>query len=151
MRRIEAAVSMVLVIASLAITPAARAQEDARAAVTMTVVEKAFVLGQMRLFVESLEQIVTALAAGDRAAAAEAAAARGAQRFQSANDMPASLSEKFPKQWRAFGGPMRQGFDALARGVAEGEDQSRSLARLGEIMRNCVACHASYRIVDARD
>jgi hypothetical protein len=149
MHQVKARMSAVIMLVSLA--PGAGAQEDARVAVTLTAVEKTFVLGQMRLFVESVERIVTALATEDRAAAAEAAAARGAQRFQAANDMPASLSGKLPEQWRAFGRPMRQGFDAFAQGVADGEDKSRALARLGEIMRNCVGCHASYRIVDARD
>lgn len=150
LHQVKARMSAVIMLVSLA--PGAGAQEDARAAVRLTTIEKTYVLGQMRLFVESIERIVTALARGDRAAAAEAAAARGAQRFQATNDMPASLSAKLPEQWRAFGRPMRQGFDDLAQSiVAEGEDKSRALAGLSGIMRNCVGCHASYRIVDARD
>ncbi|MBG0810760.1 hypothetical protein IY145_15415 [Methylosinus sp. H3A] len=133
-------------------TASARGEDaDSRVAVAMTAPEKAFVLGQMRLFVKSIEQIVSALASGDRATAAQAAAARGGARFQAENAMPPTLGAKFPETWRSFGQPMRKGFDELAKGLADGEGESRSLARLGELMRNCVACHESYRIVDARD
>ncbi|BBU63380.1 hypothetical protein MSC49_33150 [Methylosinus sp. C49] len=124
---------------------------DRRVAIVLTAEEKAFVLGQMRLFVESIERIVSSLAAGDRTTAAEAAAARGGKRFQAENVMPATLGAKFPEMWRSFGQPMRKGFDELADGLAQGEPESRALARLGETMRNCVSCHQSYRIIDARD
>ncbi|HEY8065529.1 MAG TPA: hypothetical protein VIF40_12520 [Methylosinus sp.] len=131
---------------------AARAEDaDPRVAIAMTASEKAFVLGQMRLFVKSIEQIVAALAADDAATAAEAAAARGALRFQAENAMPPTLGPKFPETWRSFGQPMRKGFDALAKGLTQGETEKVSLARLGEVMRNCVACHESYRIVDAKN
>ncbi|MEF3366634.1 hypothetical protein V3H18_08825 [Methylocystis sp. 9N] len=136
---------------SIAMTQAIGEEIETRSPVALTATEKAFVLGQMRLFVESVERIVTALALGDAAAAAEAAAARGARRFQAENIMPATLSEKLPEQWRQFGRPMRAGFDALAQGVANGEDRNRSFARLGDVMRNCVGCHAAYRIVDAQN
>lgn len=148
MRWREAGVVLCLSLSTIA----ARGDEsDQRVAVAMTAPEKAFVLGQMRLFVKSVEQIVSALSVSDRAAAAEAAAARGAQRFQAENAMPPTLGPKFPETWRSFGQPMRKGFDELAKGLTEGEDATRALARLGELMRNCVACHESYRIVDARD
>jgi hypothetical protein len=62
--------------------------------------------------------------------------------------MPATLGPKFPEGWTAFGRPMRAGFDELAKRVAAGEGKDRSLARLGEVMRNCVGCHSAYRIVD---
>jgi hypothetical protein len=95
-----------------------------------------------------VQEIVAGLAAGDRAAVAEAAAARGARRFQAEGRMPATLGPKFPEGWTAFGRPMRAGFDELAKSVTTGEDKDRSLARLGEVMRNCVGCHSAYRIVD---
>ena len=151
MRR-RSAPLMAICLYVLIATPQASAEEiETRAPVALTATEKTFVLGQMRLFVESLEKIVTALASTDASAAAEAAAARGAQRFQAENAMPPTLSEKLPDQWRRFGRPMRAGFDALAQGARNGEDKDRSLVRLGEIMHNCVGCHAAYRVVDAQN
>jgi hypothetical protein len=149
MRLRAARFTAICLFVAIASSPAGGDESDARAALALTPFEKVFVLGQMRLFVHSVEQIVSGLATNDRAAIAEAAAARGARRFRSENVMPATLAAKLPDRWKGFGQPMRMGFDELARGASEGEDQSRSLARLGEIMRNCVGCHAAYRIVDA--
>ncbi len=50
-----------------------------------------------------------------------------------------TLGPKFPETWRSFGQPMRKGFDVLAKGLTQGETEKVSLARLGEVMRNCVA------------
>jgi hypothetical protein len=140
------------VILSIAFAPGGRGEEgETRVAISLTAPEKAYVLGQMRLFVASVQEIVAALAAGDRASAAKAAAARGAKRQAMEQDMPPTLPAKLPETWKTLGRPMRQEFDALAQGLAAGEDTSRSLARLGEVMRNCVGCHAAYRLVDAQD
>ena len=131
--------------------PRGAPRTDSRIAVALTAPEKAFVLDQMRLFVKSMEQIVTGLATGDKAMAAEAASARGAIRFRADGAMFPALSDKFPDKWKQLGQPMRKGFDELSKALAEGEDTTRALARLGALMSNCVACHESYRIVDAKN
>ncbi|MBU3890586.1 cytochrome c [Methylosinus sporium] len=133
-------------------TGAARgAETDSRIPVALTAPEKAFVLDQMRLFVKSVEQIVTGLATGDKAMAVEAASARGAIRFRADGAMFPALNDKFPDKWKQLGQPMRKGFDELSKALAEGEDTMRALARLGSLMSNCVACHETYRIVDAKN
>ncbi|MBY6239871.1 hypothetical protein [Methylosinus sp. Sm6] len=149
MRRRDKLITAFCLTAFLAMGRAGAEDADMRAPLALTASEKAFVLDQMRLFVKSLEQIVSGLATDDRAAVAEAAAARGGRRFQAEGKMPETLAGRFPDRWTGFGRPMRAGFDELARRVTEGESKNQSLARLGEIMRNCVGCHAAYRIVDA--
>jgi len=136
-------------VASVAL--AAEPFADERIALALTPPEKAYVLGQMRLFVASIQTIADGLAHGDAAQAAEAAAARGAARNAHDPDFPASLNEKLPADWKQFGGSLRKGFDGLAQSLAQGEPQSQSLARLADLMRNCVSCHASYRVVESRE
>jgi hypothetical protein len=122
---------------------------DDRAAVVLSLSEKAYVLNQMRLFVGSIQSITEGMAAGEPSRAAEAAAARGLTRNINDPAFPSTLAAKLPDAWKQFGGGLRKGFDRLAQGFADGQDSKRSLKQLGELMTNCVGCHASYRIVDA--
>jgi cytochrome c556 len=121
-----------------------------RAALTLTPPEKAYVLDQMRHFVGSIQSIAAGLADEDRARAVEAAAARGLERNANDPAFPPTLAAKLPDAWKQFGGAARKGFDILAQGIADGDDTNKSLKQLGEVMKNCVGCHASYRIVDGR-
>jgi hypothetical protein len=121
-----------------------------RTALTLMPLEKAYVLSQMRHFVESIQNIAAGLANEDRAEAVEAAMARGAKRNVDDPAFPPTLGAKLPQEWKQFGGNTRRGFDVLAQSIANNEDTHRSLKQLSEVMKNCVGCHASYRIVDAQ-
>jgi hypothetical protein len=126
--------------------PAEEAGEaDGRTAVAVTPAERAYILGQMRLFVISIQTIASGLGAGDRAQAGEAAAARGLARNANDPAFPPTLAAKLPPQWKQLGGGMRKGFDALAQTISTGDTQ-KSLEQLGIVMANCVACHAIYRV-----
>jgi hypothetical protein len=121
-----------------------------RTALILTPPEKAYVLDQMRHFVGSIQAIAAGLADGDPAQAVEAASARGLKRNADDPAFPPTLGAKLPDAWKQFGGGLRKGFDTLAQGIANKEDTSRSLKQLSEVMTNCIGCHASYRIVDAK-
>lgn len=121
-----------------------------RTALTLTSPEKAYVLDQMRQFVRSIQGIAAGLADGDSAQAAEAAAARGIERNANDPAFPPTLGAKLPLAWKQFGGGMRKGFDTLAQGISDRQDTNQSLRQLSELMKNCVGCHASYRIADAK-
>ena len=123
---------------------------NGRTALALTPPEKAYVLLQMRQFVESIQTITAGLADGDRRAAVEAAAARGLKRNQNDPAFPSTLGAKLPQDWKQFGGGTRRGFDALAETIGKSDDPHQSLKQLNEVMKNCVACHASYRVVDAK-
>jgi hypothetical protein len=121
---------------------------DGRTAVAVTAAERAYILGQMRLFVVSIQTIAAGLGAGDRAQASEAAAARGLKRNANDPAFPPALGARLPAQWKQIGGGMRKGFDTLAQTIGDGDTQ-KSLEQLGIVMTNCVACHATYRVVTA--
>jgi cytochrome c556 len=129
---------------------AAQAAEpaDSRQAVAVTAAEKAYILEQMRLFIGSIQTIAEGLSTGDNAKVAEAAAARG--RRANANDphFPAGLGAKLPPLWKQMGGGIRGGFDELADAAKSGAPKEKSLGILAATMRNCVACHQSFRLVD---
>ncbi len=123
---------------------------NGRTALALTPPEKAYVLLQMRQFVESIQIITAGLADGDRSAAVEAAAARGLKRNQNDPAFPSTLGAKLPPEWKQFGGSTRRGFDMLAETIGKSDDPRQSLKQLSEVMKNCVGCHASYRVTDAK-
>jgi hypothetical protein len=143
--------ALVLLWMGAAVAQPAPSDDDSRLALSLTPAERTYVLGQMRLFVESIQAIATGLADGQRARAVEVAAARGLKRNAADPAFPSTLGAKLPADWKQLGGALRRGFDGLAQGMAEGEGPQQSLARLGDVMKNCVACHATYRIVAERD
>ncbi len=140
----------VLCAGTLAAEEATIDDGNGRTALALTPPEKAYVLLQMRQFVESIQIITGGLADGDKAAAVEAAAARGLKRNQNDPAFPSTLGAKLPQEWKQFGGSTRKGFDALAEALGKDGDAKQPLKQLSEVMKNCVGCHASYRVVDAR-
>ncbi len=138
-----ARVSAVIVL-SLALATPSLAQ-DARAPAARTEAERAFILGQMRLFLQSTQAITAALARDDLTTVAGEAAARGRQGTP-VSAIPPGMKAKEAPAWTAMMGSVRGGFDALADAARAGAPPIRLVGMLGETMRACVACHATYRL-----
>ena len=60
--------------------------------------------------------------------------------------VPASLMGKLPLGFKQLGFDTHSRFDQLALDAESLGDAGQSLAALGELMANCVACHAAFRI-----
>jgi hypothetical protein len=114
---------------------------DARTAVQLEPGERAFVLAEMRGFVAGLARIDVALAAGHRDEAAQASRALG---VAAGHDAPVALLGKLPLRFKQLAFETHRGFDALADDIAQGVPLERILARRGEVLSQCVACHAAY-------
>jgi cytochrome c556 len=63
--------------------------------------------------------------------------------------VPLSLMAKLPLEFKQAGMEAHAGFDALATAAEGGEPTDLLLARLGERLDNCVACHRTYRLETA--
>lgn len=149
------AAALALFISSLflgALASSGRADDivDQREQVFRTEAEKAFVLDQMRLLLNAITEIEEGLGTDDLNLVAREAAARG-RKANMTLARPPSLAAKESEAWKAMFFSVRSGFDAVA-------DQARAHApaatinkTLADTMRNCVACHQTYRIaVEAR-
>jgi len=123
--------------------------EDTREAAVHTKVERAYILGQMRLFLTSVQTITEGLADGKLDVVAEAAAARGMKRNSNDPDFPKTLGAKLTPLWKQMGGGTRKGFDQIAEAAQQGESRDKILGLLGQTMKNCVACHQTYKLVAA--
>jgi len=136
------AVSLVL-LAGVSSVSEARA-EDTRIPVILNEPEHEFVVAEMRGFVESLQLIMSGLATGDMETVADAAKTSG---MFTANRAPDTLGAKFPETFAVLGGETHQLWDQLAAEAEDMGDRLEIQRQLGVMMNNCVACHASYRLV----
>ena len=119
--------------------------QDAREPAFRTEGERAFILGQMRLFLQSTQAITVALGKGDLKTVEGEAAARG-RKGTPASSIPPGMKAKETPAWGAMMGGARAGFDDLAKAAHEGAPPTELIGMLGETMGNCVACHQNYRL-----
>jgi hypothetical protein len=123
---------------------------DTREPVARTEAEKAFVLDQMRLFLTSIAEIEEGLGSGDMSLVSREAAARGRKANVSLARPPA-LAAKESEAWKMMIGSTRSGFDKIAEQAGEQASPTAISKTVAETMRNCIACHQTYRIaVEAR-
>lgn len=132
-------------------SPPARAGEttDSREPVQRTDTEKAFVLDQMRLLLASIVEIEDGLGSNDMEKVAREAAARG-RKANVTLARPATLAAKESDAWKAMFASVRGGFDQIAEQATAKAPAAQINKMLADTMRNCVACHQTYRIEEPR-
>ena len=60
--------------------------------------------------------------------------------------MPSSLVGKLPLEFKKLGFDTHSRFSQLAMDAESLGDEQHALAQVSELMENCVACHATYKI-----
>jgi hypothetical protein len=139
-----------LLASSSALTdPVSPPAEDTRQPAGFNAIERTYILAQMRLFIESIQAIDEGLATDHNADVAEAAAARGLKRNADDPNLPKSINLHASPLWKQMGGGVRRGFDDLAEAAKSGAPKEKQLAILANTMKNCIACHQTYRLVAA--
>lgn len=125
--------------AAAAAAPAGAA--DGRVDLGFTPTERAEFLAEMRQMLASIHGVVAGIGSADREGIA-AAARRSGNRMARAT--PPSVRAKLPSEFRDLGGPTHLMFEELA--LRAETDEMSDLAQLtGEILGQCLACHAAYR------
>lgn len=120
---------------------------DARQRLALTAPARDKILAEMRAMLESLHGVLSGLGSGDRAAAERAARAAG---MGTAADVEPAVMRQLPAGFRALGMQTHQGFDRLADQIRGGASVPETLDALTRVTANCVACHATYRLDEAR-
>ena len=115
---------------------------DGRLAVQLTVDERDLVLGEMRTFLESVQQITQGVARNDFTAAGEAARKVGRAAQQG---MPGTLVGKLPLEFKKLGFDTHAKFTQLALDAEQMADAEHTMGQLGELLENCTACHATFK------
>ncbi len=121
---------------------------DQRTAILLTEGERDLVLAEMRLFLESIQEITTGISNQDMQSVAQAAHRVG---MSSSGEVPASLVGKLPLAFKKLGFGTHDKFDELALNAKEFGDPNQALEALAQLMNNCVACHATYRLAIGDD
>lgn len=116
---------------------------DGRQAIMLSADEKNLILAEMRTMLGSVQGVVDGIANKDMQRIAQAARQSGSV---AAAQVPAGLMAKLPLGFKQLGHAAHQGFDEIIVGADSGEPGDLLLARLGERLNNCVACHATYRL-----
>ena len=118
------------------------ATHDTRQAIAVNKEELAFVLAEMRGFLESVQGIVEGVTMSDMKAVAAAGRKNGMSAMAHA---PPTLMKKLPKGFRMLGVGTHKKFDGLAAEANQMGDKAQVLKQLSGLLRNCTACHATYR------
>lgn len=116
---------------------------DTRTLIKLSGSERALVLEEMRAFLNSVQQITQGLAEDDMQIVIQAARHSGKA---AQGQVPESLKKKLPMQFKKQGGDTHMKFDQLAMDADDLGDTEHTLKQLSTLMKNCVACHAVYRI-----
>jgi hypothetical protein len=117
-------------------------QEDNRISLGFTAEEKAIFYTEMQQMLGSIQGILVGIGEENREKIIEAAKRSG-------NIMPrnmaGSIQEKTPPEFKRLGGSTHMLFEELAI-RAEDDDMISLAAFTGEIMNNCMACHAMFKV-----
>lgn len=116
---------------------------DGRQALLLAPAERDMVLAEMRAFLASVQAIVQGVQEEDMDAVVKAARHVGAA---AQGAVPGSLMKKLPLEFKRLGFDTHRQFDQLALDAEQLGDPGHTLEQLAGLMRNCVACHAAYRI-----
>ena len=120
---------------------------DGRTAVNVSQNEVNYIRSEMRVFLKSFHEITVGIAAGDYKKIEEAAKRSGKYVRDNA---PKGLPGKVPLRFKALGFDTQDRFDGIARSASNHKDTKLLLLELGQLMKNCTACHNSYtfRVVE---
>jgi cytochrome c556 len=135
-------VTMLVAAALLASTGVDAA--DKRQKIRLPAMMREHMLANMRDHLQALQEIQTALAEGKLDLAADVAERRLGMSSLEAHGA-AHMAPYMPQPMREIGTEMHHAASRFARSAQEG-DLAKALADLSGITRECVACHASYRV-----
>ena len=116
---------------------------DGRISILLNPGERDLILLEMRTFLTSVQLITRGVAENDMKLVSESARAVG-QAAQAG--VPGTLIGKLPMEFKQLGFDTHSKFDQLAMDTNDLGDSQQILIQLSALMRNCVVCHATYRI-----
>jgi len=135
---------LAVILAYLLVVPGdTRPSSDGRVAIVMSGSERDMVLGEMRAFLEAVQTVTQGVVDNDLKGMVAAARRVGGEAQHGA---PASLVAKLPLEFKKLGFDTHARFDQLAQNATDLGDTADALTELAELLQNCTACHATYRI-----
>lgn len=137
------AIALGVVLYLFVVRGAVAPASDGRTAILLAPGERDLVLAEMRAFLQSTQTILAAAGRGDVAPVIDAARQVGAR---AQTEVPVSLMGKLPLGFKTLGLDTHRRFDQLALNAEQIGDPGQAIQELGELLANCVGCHAAFRI-----
>lgn len=116
---------------------------DVRTPVHLSAKEREHLRSGMRTYLESTQGIIEALTENKLSAVAENARKAG---MGSLRDVPLWAAVRMPPGFVLLGMDTHQKFDDLSGVASRMGNRKEVLQQLRDILANCTACHATYRI-----
>lgn len=116
---------------------------DGREEIALAPADRDLVLAEMRGFLSAVQGITAAVSRDDLAAAAGHARGMG---LAAVGQIPVSLMQALPLEFKQLGNSVHADLDQLALDAEQLGDRDHTLRQLGDILNKCVACHAAYRL-----
>jgi hypothetical protein len=126
----------------LSLAVAENENNDQRISLGLTPAEKAEFLAEMRQMLTSIQGIMTGIGDGNRQLIINSARYSG---NRMARATPDSVRNKLPQSFKDIGGPTHMMFEELVI-RAETDDMDMLASFAGKIMRQCLACHAKFKV-----
>jgi hypothetical protein len=120
---------------------------DTRQHLALPPVARDKVLAEMRLMLESVNGILRGVVANDLPAVEQAARASG---LTMAVELDPKIMQQLLPAFRELGMQTHRAFDDLADRIKAGGTRDDAIRALTALTGNCVACHAVYRVDEAR-
>ncbi len=122
--------------------------DDNRIAVIMTKDERSLILDEMRAFLVSVQGVSQAITNNDMEKVAKLAHEAG---MAAEANTPGALLQRLPIGMKKLGFGTRDQFDEIAKTATTSKDAKVARKQLDSLMNNCIACHATYRLPEAKD
>ena len=119
--------------------------EDERVVVKLSKDERNLILSEMRNFLISTQGVSEAITNNDLKLVAKLASEAG---MQAEKNTPSALLLKIPLAMKTLGFDTRHKFDQIASDAMKVSDPLHSRNQLDVLMKNCIACHASFKIIE---
>lgn len=121
---------------------------DGRIQIVLSSTERDLVLAEMRQLLAASQAVLIAALDEDMTRVAETARQVGMADVRAMPiEIRAPLLGKLPIGFKQMGFSVHEGMDAIARDAEALGDRDHALRQLGNLMGQCVACHAAYTIL----
>jgi hypothetical protein len=140
-------VCIAVIALSIVRTGSSQNPGDSRQRLTLPPQARDRVLAEMRHMLESVNGILRGVVANDLVAVGKAARAAGT--VMAVEMDPAMMGQLLPA-FRDLGLQTHRAFDELADRMKAGGSRDEAIRGLAAVTGNCVACHAVYRLDEAR-
>ena len=127
---------------SLLILTTSVSAEDKRIAVDLSAEDRESFLAEMRIVLESIHDIVTALDKNDM----NAVAAVASQSKNRINKITEDLSKTLPSNFKVFSKSVQKGFMQIEESTQSDAGKDKVISLLGAQLGRCVTCHSIYKL-----